>query len=677
MFKSLKVKMVVIIAVLSVLLLVTECFFALRKVKESSEATLNENYDLRTQYYASRIDEWLIEATGIVGSAEASVISASSESDAVIEESKKIITSALEEITKTDPSLAMVYVQLSNGDFLNGSGWIPSADFNGLTRAWYTDAVAAKGAVCYSEPYVDANTGDLVVAVSKYFNANGWEGIAAVDIFVSTLLADIDKLVLESGEEGAYLFVTNESNSLIYHPNPKFRSTTEKIIKLDDLGIDYAKAAVEDEDGGITDYNNTQIYVTTGVLPSAGWHVYYVSPTKNFDGVINGIQRHMMLIAGICLFAALVVAVFAGIMVARPITDASVKIKALGESVMNGKADLSQNIETKSKDEIGELVLAVNELKDAMGSIIRDVNNASGELAENVISLKAVAAKSSDNVSTISAAMEEMSATSQETSASTAQVSQQVSDITSLTDMVSRNAAEKTTDIRKSLTFIESRKEEIELNDVNMSKRLNSAIEKLQNRISDTKKVEEIRTMTQGISEVASQTNLLSLNASIEAARAGEAGRGFAVVADEIGTLANNSANMAGNIQQVSDEVLAIVDQLVKAAEEVSDIMLKISNENTEEKNQLIDEYINSLNDCYSAMSSISDNNREISEAIVTISNSIAAIDTAVEDNAHGTVSVAEGAQVLVTASEDVEKGAESIEKISSALSSHISGFNL
>ncbi len=674
MFRSLKVKIVVIIAVLCALLLIVESFFAIRRVRESNEAILDESYDTKTEYYASVINGWLIDATGIAGSAEASVLSAPSD-PAQVENSKAVITSALEEITKSDPSLSMVYIQLSNGDFLNGSGWVPSEDFDGLSRAWYTDAVEAKDKFCYSEPYVDASSGELVVAVSKYFNTNGWEGVAAVDIFVSNLLADIDDLVDEQKDSGAYLFVTNNNNTLIYHPNPDFRSTTDKIMKLSDLGIDYEKAAIEDSDGGITDYDGKKVYVTTAEIPSVGWHVFYVSPTENYDSIISDIQSHMLLIAVVCLVAAVIVAIFAGIMIAKPITDASIKVKELGESVKNGNADLSKNIETKSRDEIGEFVYAVNDLKDAMGSIIRDVNSASGELTDNVASLKTAAVRSSDNVSTISSAMEEMSASSEETSASTTQVAQQISDITSLTDKVSQNAAEKTADISKVLSFIESRKDEIEINDADMSKRLNEAIEKLRNRISDTKKVEEIRTMTQGISEVASQTNLLSLNASIEAARAGEAGRGFAVVADEIGSLANNSANMAGNIQQVSDEVLAIVDQLVRAAEEVSDIMVKISSENTEEKKQLIDEYISSLNDVYSAMSSISEDNREISEAILTISDSVSAIDSAVEDNAHGSVSVVEGAQVLVTASEDVEKGAESIEKISSELSSHISGF--
>lgn len=121
--------------------------------------------------------------------------------------------------------------------------------------------------------------------------------------------------------------------------------------------------------------------------------------------------------------------------------------------------------------------------------------------------------------------------------------------------------------------------------------------------------------------------------------------------------------------------MLGIVEQLVRAAEEVSNIMLKISDENSEEKKTLIEEYIKSLNECYDAMASISDDNHEITSSIATIKGSIGAIDTAVEDNAHGVTSVAEGATELVQASEDVLAGAESIDRVSSELRNHVSGF--
>ena len=132
---------------------------------------------------------------------------------------------------------------------------------------------------------------------------------------------------------------------------------------------------------------------------------------------------------------------------------------------------------------------------------------------------------------------------------------------------------------------------------------------------------------------------------------------------------------MARNIQSVSDEVLSIVDQLVKAAEEVSDIMLKISEENTEEKNKLIAEYSDSLHECFDAISSISEDNTEISSTIDRIKESIEAIDVAVGDNAQGIQTVAEGTSLLVNATDDVVGNANNVDVVSTRLKDHVSGF--
>lgn len=660
--------MVVIIAVLCAVLLALESWVTLSKVGDSSEGLLNDNYAIKTQYFTSVINSWLIDGTGAIEAAETVASACSSSSTTQLE-------AALTSLTADNPMASMIYVQYADGPFVDGSGWVPDPDWDGRTRPWYEGAIAAGDKVAYSSPFVDASSGKLIVTLSKHFKSETSEGVAALDIYIDTLFTDLDALIQSGGDADSYIFVTDAEGAMIFHPNRDFNSTEEKTLNVSDLPIDYIRMATDDSADSIPDYNGTLIYVTQDSLPTSGWNVYYVSPAAHYDDIISGIKTSMYIILVVSLIAALIVAFAAGTFMSKPIVDASRKIRKLGEDVKSGNADLSEDITTTSKDEVGQLVEAANALKNAIGEIISNINNASGELISSVGNLKYAADKTSDNVNNISSTMQEMSASSQQTSASTSQVFQQVNDITSLTEKVSQDTTEKTRAIETSLRKIDDRKFQIEQNDENMSKRLNEAIETLRDRIKDTHKVEEIRSMTQGISEVASQTNLLSLNASIEAARAGEAGRGFAVVAGEIGNLANNSANMAGNIQTVSDEVLAIVDQLIKAAEEVSDIMIKISEENSEEKKMLINEYIASLNECYDALSSISDNNTEISNSIMAIKESMSEIDTAVEENAHGVVTVAEGTNELVSASEDVLSDANSIDRISSDLREHVKGF--
>jgi len=673
MLRSLKVKLVIIIAVLCAAVLALECFVTLKRTEVSFEDVLDENYEIKTDYFSSTIDSWMIEEAGTLQAIESAVLCMDS-SPEHREQSMQSIVTSLEGITAQNSKVSMVYVQLAEGIFLNGSQW-DSGDFDGRTRGWYQKAKEANGAPVFNEPYIDVSSGNLIITLSKYISMNNWEGVVGLDIYIDTMLSRIDNLVDTSNGKGEYLFITDQNGNMVYHPNKDYQPTPDKIMNVSELGVDYVTAVEEDPDGGITDYNGENIYVTHSVIPTSEWQVYYVSPTRNYDALTDSVKNTMTTILIICLVVAIIVSVGVGMWIAAPISDASRKVKAMAVSVSEGNADLTRDIETKSKDEVGDLVAAVNELKTAMARIIANINNASGQLIDNVSELKTAANISSDNASNISSTMEEMSATSEETSASTTQVSAQIGDITELTNKVSANANSKAKEISRSLDNVEKLKADIERNDEQMNNRLNSAIETMKSRIADTKKVEEIQKMTQGISDVASQTNLLSLNASIEAARAGEAGRGFAVVADEIGQLANNSADMAKSIQEVSDDVLAIVDQLVKAAEEVSNVMLEISEENSKEKDKIITEYMNTLNECHGAMSEISDNNTEIASNIERIKQSIDAIDVAVEENAQGITTVAGGTSELVSASDNVMSSANSVDRISNELKDHVKGF--
>lgn len=669
MIKSLKLKMAIIIALLCIVLLVVQGYSTLRKVEPDSENLLNSVYDEQTEHFAAVINSWLKNATSSVASAE-TVVGAVG-----LANNGKDLLASLTRLYNENDLAHDVYVQFEDGTFLSGSGYVPDADYDGRTRPWYTEAAADPSSFHFSAPYVDSETGKLTVTISRYFQFEGTTGVAAFDVLIDTLFTGIDTLTEKAGKDGGYIFLTTADGSMVYHPNSAFESTADNVLNVKDLDIPYVEMAEDDDADAIKDYDGKKVYVTAKEIEGVGWMLYYVSPAENYDGIVNSLKRHILTIIIICLVVAVLVAVGAGILIAAPITAASKRVKTLCDEVKNGNADLTQDITIHSKDEVGRLVESVNELKNAMGDIISTIHVASDQLVTNVDGLKSAADKTADNVTAISNTMEEMSATSQQTSLSTSEVAQQINDITTLTERVSQNAVDKTNDISQNLDQLNRLRVDIKNKDEDMLYRLNDAIARLQEKIKDTQKVEDIRVMTQGISEVASQTNLLALNASIEAARAGEAGRGFAVVASEIGNLAENSANMANNIQTVSNDVLAIVEQLVRAAEELSEIMLKISNENTEQKRQLIADYVQALNDCHGAMSAISTDNREITSSILSIQDSIRFIDTAVEENAQGVSSVADGTLVLVAASEDVKNDADSIDRISADLKQQISGF--
>ena len=197
----------------------------------------------------------------------------------------------------------------------------------------------------------------------------------------------------------------------------------------------------------------------------------------------------------------------------------------------------------------------------------------------------------------------------------------------------------------------------------------------LKKAVEEIRSVEKIQELTGEILDIASQTNLLSLNASIEAARAREAGRGFAVVADEIRGLADNSTSTANNIQEISNMVIGAVNKLASSAEKLMTFIDDKVMTDYDGFVVVVTKYKEDANNVNEILNAISTNTNTISGTMQSMNTGISDISIAVDENAKGIVAVAESVGTLVKELGQIKEETAESERISLQLGDEVKRF--
>lgn len=193
--------------------------------------------------------------------------------------------------------------------------------------------------------------------------------------------------------------------------------------------------------------------------------------------------------------------------------------------------------------------------------------------------------------------------------------------------------------------------------------------------IEDSRQIEKISNLTADILGIASKTNLLALNASIEAARAGEAGKGFAVVADEIRQLADSSKETAGNIQQISESVVAAVMTLAENAGN----LVKFINDRVMPDYEILErtgeQYLNDSITIDQMMSEMRDSMENIGSVMRTVAESNENITSNVRESAQGVGGVVDNTAALAENMKNIIKALDQVSDVVSNLSEQTACF--
>lgn len=240
-----------------------------------------------------------------------------------------------------------------------------------------------------------------------------------------------------------------------------------------------------------------------------------------------------------------------------------------GQQSANSKVKVADGF----RDEMEEVTYATSSIKQHIKEITTGTNKEATSIAETASAAYTEMATLNNNIDEMDQIMESLIGQVEEAAEVTRSISTASNEIGAAVDDV----AHKATDSAEASKGINSRAEELYESTVESKKQASliyhSTERELEHALKEVEKIEIIKNLSQEIGGIASQTNLIALNAAIEAARAGEAGKGFAVVADEVRSLAENSQVTVDKIQKVIDEVVNSVMQLRDSATKLLSFM--------------------------------------------------------------------------------------------------------
>jgi methyl-accepting chemotaxis protein len=371
-------------------------------------------------------------------------------------------------------------------------------------------------------------------------------------------------------------------------------------------------------------------------------------------------MRNLMLICvGIFMLLGIIAALFIARSIVKPILSVSRTLKDISE----GEGDLTRTITANAKNEIGDLAryfnLTLEKIKNMVVLIKQQTTSlldTGGDLASNMTETAAAINEITANIRCIKDRMINQGANVTKTNTVTERIVVNISKLSGYVENQTAKVSQSSSAIEQMLANIRSVTQTLVKNSENVSQ-LREASEVGRAGLEDVAAdIQEIARESEGLLEInavmeniASQTNLLSMNAAIEAAHAGEAGKGFAVVAGEIRKLAESSGDQSKTIGAVLKKIKASIDKIT------------VSTNNVLDKFEAIDSGVKTVSEqeanIRSAMEEQGAGSQQILEAISQLNDMTRQVKGESEEMFHGSSEVREESKNLELVTREITDG--------------------
>lgn len=386
---------------------------------------------------------------------------------------------------------------------------------------------------------------------------------------------------------------------------------------------------------------------------------------------------HITFIAvGILLIAAIA----AGVIVVRftviaPARTATRELNIIIDGIEKNDGNLTARVTQKSQDEIGQLVGGVNKFIEVLHSIIAEIKADADNVSNSTNVVYQQISTADGNIMDVSATMQQLSAGMEEMAASAEHISNETDSISTSMENIAAQAGEgsnKAKDIKVRAVALRDDGIASKETTSSMADEIRTAVRA---SLEKSKDVEKINALTDNILNISSQTNLLALNASIEAARAGEAGRGFAVVADEIRTLADSSRATANDIQVISRDVTASVEELAENANKMIDFILNVVMPDYDKLVNMGEQYNRDAGDFDDIMIAFTEDSAQLKKTMEDVAGLIRSMSSTINENSEGVAMVSDSACGLTEGMSQIKDEMSHTEEVAARLGETVSRF--
>ena len=493
---------------------------------------------------------------------------------------------------------------------------------------------------------------------------------------------DADMLANElkgAGVEGitsSYAYIVDKDGTMLYHP------TADKIGKPVENSV--VKGLVSQIKAGedIKVKNTCVQYVFNGEQKYAAYFIpddqsFILVISADYSEAMDSVKTTLILsvITALVLFVAASIIIY--ILVSKmlsPIPAVTKVLDRMGDRDLEKDEDIEKYKDVKT--EFGTMARAAIKMQDVLSGTIAGINDQSKQLYSSSETIYENSRNMNETTTQVDTAVNEIArgATDQ------AQETQTASDnVVKIGDMIDKtngelkalnDAAEQMNKTQQTVNAIVE-----ELKKANdKTEEAFSAIE--HNTSLTNESAGNISEAANIITDIASQTNLLSLNASIEAARAGDAGRGFAVVATQIQSLAEQSSESAKKIQDIVNELIKNSEQSVVTVSNVKGIIATQS-ENVDNTKDAFKPMSEGIREAISSIKNISEKVEEMDKAKKGIVDTVSNLSAIAEENAASTEESSASVTSLTSITNDIEESAEKLKQIASELDESMKQFKI